>query len=40
MSQSMGSKTNLEMYTAYHALGGNGMVTHLLEEVNELPIKN
>lgn len=29
-----------EMYNAYHALGGNGMVTHLLEEVKELPIKN
>ena len=24
----------------YHSLGGNGMVTHLLEEVEELPIKN
>lgn len=30
----------LEMYEAYHALGGNGMVTHLLEEVKELQIKN
>lgn len=29
----------LEMYEAYHALGGNGMVTHLLEEVKELQIK-
>lgn len=29
-----------EMYDAYHALGGNGMVTQLLEEVKELPIKN
>lgn len=30
----------MEMYEAYHSLGGNGMVTHLLEEVKELPIKN
>ena len=35
-----GIENFLEMYNAYHALGGNGMVTHLLEEVNELPIKN
>lgn len=35
-----GIENFLEMYKAYHALGGNGMVTHLLEEVNELPIKN
>ena len=35
-----GIENFLEMYTAYHALGGNGMVTHLLKEVNELPIKN
>lgn len=34
-----GIENFLEMYNAYHALGGNGMVTHLLEEVNELPIK-
>lgn len=29
----------LEMYDVYHALGGNGMVTELLNEVKELPIK-
>lgn len=29
----------MEMYDAYHELGGNGMVTHLLEEVKELQIK-
>lgn len=29
----------MEMYDAYHELGGNGMVTHLLEEVRELQIK-
>ncbi len=29
----------IEMYEAYHELGGNGMVTHLLEEVEELQIK-
>ncbi len=34
-----GIENFLEMYNAYHALGGNGMVTHLLEEVEELPIK-
>ncbi len=35
-----GIENFMEMYDAYHALGGNGMVTHLLEEVRELPIKN
>lgn len=35
-----GIENFLEMYEAYHSLGGNGMVTHLLEEVKELPIKN
>lgn len=35
-----GIENFLEMYNAYHSLGGNGMVTHLLEEVKELPIKN
>lgn len=30
----------LEMYDAYHSLGGNGMVTHLLEEIKALPIKD
>ena len=35
-----GIQNFIEMYEAYHSLGGNGMVTHLLEEVNELPIKN
>lgn len=35
-----GLENFLEMYAAYHDLGGNGMVTHLLEEVKELPIKN
>lgn len=29
-----------EMYDAYHALGGNGMVTKMLEEINELQLKN
>ena len=28
-----------EMYTAYHALGGNGMVTKMYEEINELHLK-
>lgn len=30
----------LEMYAAYHALGGNGMVTHLKEEIEQLPTRN
>ncbi len=34
-----GLENFLEMYDAYHELGGNGMVTHLLEEVEELQIK-
>lgn len=34
-----GLENFLEMYEAYHALGGNGMVTHLLDEVNDLQIK-
>lgn len=28
-----------EMYEAYHALGGNGMITKMFEEVKELNIK-
>ena len=27
-----------EMYEAYHSLGGNGMITHMYEEVKELEI--
>ncbi len=34
-----GLENFIEMYEAYHELGGNGMVTHLLEEVEELQIK-
>lgn len=34
-----GLQNFLVMYDAYHALGGNGMVTELLNEVKELPIK-
>lgn len=34
-----GLENFLEMYEAYHELGGNGMVTHLLDEVCELPIR-
>ena len=26
----------IEMYEAYHELGGNGMVTHMKEEIEEL----
>lgn len=29
----------LQMYKAYHILGGNGMVDHLKEEIEELHIK-
>ena len=28
-----------EMYDAYHALGGNGMITKMFEEINELHLK-
>lgn len=34
-----GLETFIEMYEAYHELGGNGMVTQLLEEVKELQIR-
>lgn len=34
-----GLENFVEMYDAYHELGGNGMVTKLLEEVKKLPIK-
>ncbi len=34
-----GLQNFIEMYEAYHELGGNGMVTHLLEEVEQLQIK-
>lgn len=29
----------LEMYQAYHALGGNGMITKMYEEIHELHLK-
>lgn len=29
----------IEMYNAYHDLGGNGMITHMKQEVDELEIK-
>ena len=34
-----GIQNFLEMYGAYHALGGNGMVTHLKEEVEKLEVR-
>lgn len=34
-----GIQNFLEMYDAYHSLGGNGMVTHLKEEVEKLDVK-
>lgn len=34
-----GIQNFLEMYSAYHALGGNGMVTHLKEEVEKLEVR-
>ena len=34
-----GLENFIEMYKAYHDLGGNGMVTHLMEEVENLPVK-
>lgn len=30
----------IEMYDAYHALGGNGMITQMLTEIKALQIKN
>lgn len=30
----------VEMYEAYHALGGNGMVTKMYEEIHNLHLKN
>ena len=30
----------LEMYDAYHALGGNGMITKMKNEIEELHLKN
>ncbi len=29
-----------EMYEAYHALGGNGMVTKMFEDIKDLHFKN
>lgn len=34
-----GIQNFLEMYCAYHDLGGNGMVTHLKEEVEKLEVR-
>ena len=28
-----------EMYEAYHALGGNGMITKMKQEIDEMQIK-
>ena len=30
----------VEMYNAYHALGGNGMVTKMYNEIQELPLRS
>lgn len=35
-----GLENFIEMYKAYRQLGGNGMVTHLREEIEELKIKD
>lgn len=29
----------IEMYDAYHVLGGNGMITQMISEIKKLPIK-
>ena len=29
-----------EMYEAYHALGGNGMITKMYEEIKQIHLKN
>ena len=33
-------ESNLLMYKAYKSLGGNGMIDHMEEEIQELPIKD
>ena len=33
-------ESGLSMYKAYKALGGNGMIDHMEEEIQELPIKD
>lgn len=33
-------ENGLAMYKAYKALGGNGMIDHMEEEIQELPIKD
>ena len=35
-----GLQNYIEMYDAYHELSGNGMITHLKDEVEKLPIKD
>lgn len=35
-----GLENFMEMYATYHALGGNGMVTKMLEEIKKLPIRD
>lgn len=35
-----GTENVEEMFTAYHNLGGNGMVTALMEEIRKLPIRD
>ena len=35
-----GLENFIEMYDAYHTLGGNGMVTKMLEEIKKLPIRD
>lgn len=33
-------ENGLAMYSAYKALGGNGMIDHMEEEIRELPVRN
>lgn len=33
-------ENGLAMYAAYKALGGNGMIDHMEEEIQELPIRD
>ncbi|MCD8025369.1 MAG: hypothetical protein LUF33_00090 [Clostridiales bacterium] len=35
----IGLENYLEMYDAYHGLGGNGLVTELKKEIEALPVK-
>ena len=33
-------ESGIAMYKAYKALGGNGMIDHMDEEIRDLPVRN